>query len=137
MELKQKVENFINQENELKTELLKEIRKEFDNYKKNTVFFHPNGEDEEDEELWNEYYDLFFGLGVPIIMDEDWQIDGTAQPSYIKNEDNELRLYCRGDGDYLDFTFISLDGPTREMTVEFMFGLLQLLQQPLVKKINQ
>lgn len=135
MELKQKVENFKNQENELKIELLKEIRKEFNNYEKDTVFFHPNCEYEEAEELWDECN--LFGLGNPFIMDKYCQIDGTAQPSYIKNEDDELRLYCRGESGYLEFTFTSLDQPSWEMTVEFLFGLLQLLREPLIKKINQ
>ena len=137
MELKGKVEIFKNQENVLKMELLEEIRKEFNNYKKDTIFLHPNCEYEKAEELWDEYNDIVFELGPPFIMDEDCQIDGTAQPSYIKNEDDELRLYCSGENDYLDFTFISLNKPGFEMTVEFLFGLLQLLKRPFIKKINQ
>lgn len=137
MELKEKVENFKKQENELKIEILKEISKEFDKYNKESVLFHPDCEYEEDEELWGECIDIVVGSSSPLIMDRYRQIDGTAIPSYIKREDDDLRLYCSGESEYLEWVYVSLKKPSWELTVGDLYALLEILQHPLIKRINQ
>lgn len=135
MNLKERTEKFTQTELELKNDLLKEIRTEFDKYNKNEVLFIPNSEGEDDS--IDEFIDLSMSSSSPSIMDKYCQIDGTAHVSKITLEDDELRLYCEGESDYLDYEYISLEKPSWGLRVEDLDGILELLQNEKIKEINK
>ena len=134
MELKSKVENFKKQENKLKIELLKEIRKEFDKYEKDVVLFYPNCDYEENEDLCDECRDLTCSFCSPYIMDDNCQIDGTYSPYYIKKENNKFILYCINS--FSDTDYLILEKPSWELSVSDLSGLVEILKDPLIKQIN-
>lgn len=134
MELKEKVKNFENQEYELRFELLKEIRKEFDKYGKDKVIFHP---DESDKDLWEECDVITLDYCTPHIIDNDDWIDTTGRADYIILEDEELKLYCLGRSSYFNWQYISLNNPSWELTLDDLYGLIEIMKDPLIKQINQ
>ena len=136
MKLKEKVKEFAKLENELKIELLKEIRKEFDSYGKVTVYFHPNCEYDDNVELWDECIDTVYPLCSPFIMDKHCQIDGTARADYMTLDEDGLKLHCVCETGIIDWMFVTLEKPSWELTVEDLGGLVELLQNPLIKQVN-
>ncbi|MCH5234913.1 MAG: hypothetical protein J1E16_06435 [Muribaculaceae bacterium] len=138
MELKERIENFVQIEKELQNDLRNAIRKEFNKYKKDEVIFIPDLEyDKEIDGLCvDDFFDIATSAACPRIMDKYCQIDGTATVKKIKYENKELRLYCIAQT-FDDMKYILLNKRTWGLGIGDLKGILELLQNPIIKKINE
>lgn len=139
MDVKDKVEQFKKLENNLKVELLKAIRAEFDKYGKDIVHFlyQGNKDDdnfEEDSDYCNE---LCMEAALPLISDKYCIIDTRCCISHIKLENDELHLYCTGESNYFPYKYLSLDEPEWGLSVSDLNGILKLLEMSFMKENNK
>ena len=135
-------------EYELKSQLVEAIKNEFDTYNKDKVILIPEYDD--NPELYWECYDLQdTRLGVRL-QTRISGLYGFARSKYIKKDRfNKLNVYCEFElnlnSDDLEsrliypgheyFTF--LEGIYSELSVSDLWGLLEILQNPIIKQINQ
>ena len=123
------IENFTKKENEIKVALLKEIKEEFESYKKDEVLLYF-----ENIEEYGDLEDLINRI-TPLTQDKYCQMDGTATPCSICNDDGELILTILGEGRDPEEDYVTLEEPTWGLTVEDLYNLLLLLQHPQFKGV--
>lgn len=141
MELIERIQKFKQSEEQLKQDLLTEIKKEFETYDKNKVDFIDSridnyfDEPEDVQKTLDELQELTSGVS-PLVMDNDCDIDGTASPAYIESSDRGLSLHVYGENWTPENFFITLEKPNWGLTVSDLYGVLKLLQSDAVKNLN-
>ncbi len=127
--IRERVMNFESQETELKNELINEIKKEFNTYHSDTVYF---GMDEEDEMYDEEMVDMIFYIN-PYYPIDDFSFSSTAFPVAIERKDDELYLRLSGEGLNPDEDKVRMN---KSLTVGELYNLLQILQSETTIKYN-
>ena len=128
--IKERVINFESQKNELKNELINEIKKEFETYHTNLIIFCLDEDDEMyDEEMGN----MIFSIN-PYYRVDDFNVSATAFPVGIASIDDELYLSLSGEGLNPDEDKVRMD---KSLSIGELYNLLQILQSDTTRKYNR